>query len=409
MSSALAPATTRALRCTKLCGARQLQEIRSEWSDLLARSSSPELMLSPLWLLAWWGIFGAVDGRQLRALAFRDGDRLVGLALFASRRHWHRGVIPLRRLEALGCGERESDSICSDYLNVLAEEHHKGQVADAFARATTGGAVGHWDELVLPMMNGENSMPGLLADAFRGQGFLAERTVTGEAPYIKLPRDWNDFLSGLSKKHRRSVVRPLRDFEAWTGGQHEFVRATTPAELERGKRILMGLHRQRWGSDGGTFRSGRFLAFHDAVMPALLREEALDLSWLTVRGEPIAAMYNIVWNNKVYFYQCGRKLDVPKSIRPGGVILSFAIRQAIAEGRREFDFLNGTSRYKTDLASDCRPLVELRVARPGLPQALRTAAETCIGYVRRIRNRFRRLGSPALTNGNAPGIGARSH
>src|SRR6516165_3567427 len=99
MTITFAAPRTRRLFCTPLSDARKLQELRSEWSDLLARSSSPEPMLSPEWLLEWWTIFGGMDGRRLRSLAVRDGERLVGLALFASRCHWHRGVIPFRRLE----------------------------------------------------------------------------------------------------------------------------------------------------------------------------------------------------------------------------------------------------------------------------------------------------------------------
>jgi CelD/BcsL family acetyltransferase involved in cellulose biosynthesis len=367
-------------------------------------------MLSPEWLLEWWTIFGGMDGRRLRSLAVRDGERLVGLALFASRCHWHRGVIPFRRLEALGSGEAESDSICSDYLNILAEQGAESAVAEAFAQAIAGGALGPWDELVLPMMDGESTMPGLLAHASRFHGFMAELTKTDEAPYIELPSNWDDYLKSRTKKHRKHVVGSLRDFEAWAGSESEFVRAATSAELERGKRILIDLHRQRWGSENGagTFRSQRSLAFHDAVMPALLRLRALDLSWLTVRGEPVAAMYSVVWNNKVYFYQCGRKLDVPKSVRPGGVLLAHSIREAIAAGRREFDFLGGVSLYKTQLANARRPLVQLRVARPCFVEAMRWTAEYCIAHTRTVRKHFHQLGTRALTNGNAVATGARS-
>jgi len=410
MRITFAPTRSRRLFCTPLTDTRKLQELRLEWSDLLARSSSPEPVLSPEWLLEWWTIFGGMDGRRLRSLAIRDGERLVGLALFSSRRYWHRRVIPIRRLEALGSGEPESDSICSDYLNILAEQGTEPAVAEAVAQAIAGGALGPWDELVLPMMDGESTMPGLLAHAFRFHGFKAELTKTDEAPYIELPSNWDDYLKGLTKKHRKIVVDSLRNFEAWAGSESKFVRATTPAELERGKRILIDLHRQRWGSENGagTFRSGRYLAFHDAVMPALLGQQALDLSWLTVRGEPVAAMYNIVWNNKVYFYQCGRNLDVPKSVRPGGVLLAHSIREAIAAGRREFDFLGGVSLYKLQLANARRPLVRLRVARPGFVEALRWTAEYCIAHNRRVRKHFHELSTRALTNGNAAATGARS-
>ena len=48
-------------------------------------------------------------------------------------------------------------------------------------------------------------------------------------------------------------------------------------------------------------------------MPALLKAGALDLRWLNVRGVPVAAAYNIVWRNKIHFYQSGRRLDVQRT------------------------------------------------------------------------------------------------
>src|SRR5262245_42779657 len=92
-----------------------LARLAPEWSDLLARSDTDEATLSPLWLEPWWRLFG--DGnRGLRAFAFRDRGRLVGLAPLCSRVHWYRPGIPFRRLELVGSGEDEADEICSDYL-----------------------------------------------------------------------------------------------------------------------------------------------------------------------------------------------------------------------------------------------------------------------------------------------------
>jgi CelD/BcsL family acetyltransferase involved in cellulose biosynthesis len=92
----------------------------------------------------------------------------------------------------------------------------------------------------------------------------------------------------------------------------------------------------------------------------------LDLLWLTVRGEPVAALYNIVYGNKVYFYQSGRKIDVPKGVRPGIVIHLYAMQRAIAAGIREYDFLNGATPYKRQLASGTRALITLRAVSPSL-------------------------------------------
>ena len=185
----------------------------------------------------------------------------------------------------------------------------------------------------------------------------------------------------------------MRDFEQWAGSDWQIARASTGAELAIGMQALTSLHSERWSIEGsgGVFESARFRAFHEAVMPALLQSGALDLKWLSVRGEPIAAAYSIIWRNKLYFYQSGRRIEVPKGIRPGIVMHAFAIRAAIAAGVREYDFLNGNSRYKMDLALATRPIVRLRAARASVAEVARVTTELAVDHARLLRGRMKRF------------------
>jgi CelD/BcsL family acetyltransferase involved in cellulose biosynthesis len=83
-----------------------------------------------------------------------------------------------------------------------------------------------------------------------------------------------------------------------------------------------------------------------------------------VGDEPIAASYNLVVGNKTYFYQSGRRTDLPAKVRPGIVIHALAIQRAIAEGQREYDFMKGDSQYKQKLSTGAHPLVKLRAIAP---------------------------------------------
>jgi CelD/BcsL family acetyltransferase involved in cellulose biosynthesis len=364
-----------------------VEGLRSEWLELLARSASNGAMLTPFWLLTWWEVFGGQDGRRLRVTLFREGQRLVGLAPLLARRHWYPPGIPFRRLEPLGTGERERDAICTDYLNVIAEYGYEQQVAEALAAAVTGGTLGPWDEFVVPMMDGEGPMPSLLVAAFRAAGAVAEVVQTGGSPFIPLPATWDHYLMALGKKHRYRIHRVQRDFEEWAGGQWRVDRVTSPEYLAKGKQVLVGLHHDRWDGvpDAGVFHSPHFLHFHDRVMPRLLRQGAMELLWLSVRGEPVAAMYNIVWGGKVYFYQCGRRTGLPRAVRPGSVLLHYAIRAAIEGEQREFDFLNGLNPYKLFLALAVRPLVQVRAARPSFVERLRRLAKFGRDQAKRVR------------------------
>ena len=56
------------LRVQIVTEAAELGAVRGAWEDLLARSALSEPTLSPSWVLPWWRVFGALDGRELRAL-----------------------------------------------------------------------------------------------------------------------------------------------------------------------------------------------------------------------------------------------------------------------------------------------------------------------------------------------------
>ena len=342
-----------------------VRQLAPAWRALVSESDNDEPSVGPEWMGAWWEVFGG-RGQKLHCLRVRAGDELIGLAPFHSRTHWYRPGLPFRRLEMLGSGEPEADSICSDYPNLIARRGREAEVVRAFIDALEQGKMGPWDELVIPLMDGTNPIPDLLVRAAHGRGWHGECQETTRSYFITLPETWEGYLRRLDKKARYLINRTNRDFEQWADGQARFHRATDEASLEEGKRVLRSLHLERWeDANGGTFRSARFLAFHDRAMRALLAQGMLELIWLTVRGEPIAAMYDIRWGGKVSFYQCGRRMDLPKQIRPGGVLLYRAIEQAIESGMREFDFLGGEAIYKDQLATGSRPLVRVRIARQG--------------------------------------------
>jgi CelD/BcsL family acetyltransferase involved in cellulose biosynthesis len=374
---------------------RALETLTPAWRALLDRADRPEPVLTPTWMLAWWREFGAADGRDLRVAAAFDGRELVGLLPMARRWVRHRGAIPTRRLETLATGEAEADEIGSDYVGALTLRDPGSSVAKAFARAAVFGDLGEWDELRMPALNGEDGFARAFCEALRAAGAVVSLRPTGLSPYIPLPGAWDDYLHALGASSRYVVTRSLRELDAWAGeGGWQVHRATTERELDDGMRVLRALHAERWSSAGrsGVFASDRFVRFHEDVMPRFLRGAdgvALDLAWLMARGEPIAAAYNFVYRRKVYFYQSGRKVDLPKSLRPGIAMHAIAIRRSIEAGLREYDFLAGASRYKRELALASRPVVELRAVAPHLRaravDLLRTVTEGAIDRLRAMR------------------------
>jgi CelD/BcsL family acetyltransferase involved in cellulose biosynthesis len=380
------------LDCRAISDARELEGLHAAWGSLLNRSALNEPTRGPLWGLAWWRVYGQQDGRSLRVLAFTDGDRLVGLAPLLARSHLYAPGLRFRRLELLATGERQADETCSDYVGVMAERGREREVASRLARALIEGDAGPWDELVLGAQSGDDPVPSLLGDALDRAGLRVALETCDWAPYVPLPSTWDAYLQALPSSHRYLVRRSLRNFEEWAGAPARLERVTDPAGLRQGMDVLIDLHRERWSKQGrrGVFDSAVFRTFHESIAPDLLAAGALELGWLQARGEPVAALYNFVWGGKVYFYQSGRRVEgVPPSVKLGIVMHACAIRDAIAAGRREYDFLAGASRYKLELALARRPLMTLRVARPSWVEALRLTAECARGQARLVRDALR--------------------
>jgi CelD/BcsL family acetyltransferase involved in cellulose biosynthesis len=343
----------------------RLMALSGEWSALLADCDASSPAMSPLWIGAWWRVFGRQGGRELRAAVFRHRGRLVGLAPLAARRVRPRPGLSARVLELIPSGEEEADEIASDYLAVLAARGFEQRVVDAFVAELVSGGLGRWDELLLPRMSTDSVTVPLLDAALDDAGYRDFELATG-SPYIPLPATWDEYLARLSGSRRRLVRSSLRAFEAWCGGRWTLRAARTPAELDEGVHVLRELHQARWREAGkpGVFASPHFSAFHAEVMPGLLARGELELLWLCdARDRPVAAVYNIVWGGSVHFYQGGRRMDLPRELRPGVVLHALAIRRAIELGRREYDLLAGNSRYKQELALAVRPLCTIRVVR----------------------------------------------
>jgi len=369
-----------------IAGLGELEALQDEWAELLAASATDTPMLGPAWLLAWWHTFGSLDGRKLRIWVFRANGRLVGLVPMHLRWFWHWGVLPMRRLELLGSGEQEKDEIVSEYLAPIAAVGYEDAVVDAFVKCLAADPSG-WHEILLSQLAAEAPTVAALDPAFRAAGWSCEVRIQAHCPFIKLPARWGDYLSSLESANRYFVNRTQRDFAAWAGDAWRVERVTTKADLERGREILRRLHQQRWENAGepGVFSSSLFSQFHNRVLPRLLDEKALDLCWLSVRDRPVAVAYNIIWRNRVFFYQGGRATDVPKQVRPGIVLHLEAIKHSIAEGRQEYDFLAGDVRYKTQLATSTRTLVGMRIVRPSLAEAVRRLLETGRTFLREAR------------------------
>ncbi|MEO0447283.1 MAG: GNAT family N-acetyltransferase, partial [Verrucomicrobiota bacterium] len=143
----------------------------------------------------------------------------------------------------------------------------------------------------------------------------------------------------------------------------EWVTGGVDLPLEESMETLIQLNHLRWGEQGEAFQSPQFLAFHQELAQTIAPFGWLYLRLLRVDGTFAAARYDFLYDGKLWNNQNGWDPAL-EHLSLGKMIIGYSIRECIALGAREYDFLGGASEYKRFWASNERNLLRVEVANP---------------------------------------------
>jgi CelD/BcsL family acetyltransferase involved in cellulose biosynthesis len=181
-------------------------------------------------------------------------------------------------------------------------------------------------------------------------------------PVVRIPDDvdFEGYLGTLDKKARHEIRRKLRRAEA--AGDVELVPSDgTTADLE----LFIDLHQAKWGADG-LFPPTPGGELSRVFIRRWFEESGLDgpvrLRFVSVGGRRVAAGITVRDGDREMFYNAGADPNA-RELSPGILFIAEAIREAIDEGVRSFDFLRGDESYKYDWGSVDEPIQRLLVRR----------------------------------------------
>ena len=120
---------------------------------------------------------------------------------------------------------------------------------------------------------------------------------------------------------------------------------------------------------------------------------ARELWFLSVGNKNIGALYNIRYNNKIYFYQGGLDTSFDEGLAPGYLLHSHCIENAIRQGSAEYHFLlmGNLDAYKKQWAKNCRKMCDIYIARPGMLKVLMAMKNKARNYYHSLHNHYERL------------------
>lgn len=341
------------LECTET--ALEAEDLSRHWTEL-EQWACTSIFLSWQWIGVWCSVYQ--PGASV--LWMTDHGRLVGLGLIAESVERRHGILVSRCLHLHQTGKPSQDQIWIEYNGFLAGQGYESAVArtcvDYLKRTRTD-----WDEIVIGAVDADYA--NALADA---TALLPH--VRWEAPCFGtdlsyLRGEGQSYLDSLAANTRHQIRRTLRLYE-----KMGVVRLERPETLDEAESLwdtIAPYHIARWGNGSGEsgFANPEFVRFHRQFIRTNWPHGGADLIALKAGEEVIAIFYNLVYNNRVYFYLAGIRQERDNRLKPGLLGHSLAVKDYMDRGFDYYDFMGGEERYKSQLGVRHQYLVQVGLQR----------------------------------------------
>jgi hypothetical protein len=323
---------------------REFATLRKEWGELYDSCPLATPFQSWEWLYSWWEAYG--EDYRLRLITLRDGGSLLA------------GLLPLMvprgpslgRLLLMG-GDKITlySDVMTPYKDILVREGWEEPVTRAGARALK--ELGGWHVADL-----QELMPEAAAwNIFRH--WDGPKICVPIVDYVLLHADssWEELLSSLSRKLRKTARRTLRHAE------QDGLRCE-PAALEdagRAAHTLVELHRELWR--GRPIAPEHLSLRYEAFMQAAARR-------MTARGigrisefkredddreeEVLVSQFLVFDKDFIGVYLTGASEEASRRYQLETLSNWDATNFARSSGRPWVSFMDGTSRDKLRWASE---------------------------------------------------------
>jgi len=328
-----------------VCADSEFHDLREDWNNVLKKCKDNNVFLTWEWLSTWWKHYGT--GRKLLILLAENENKIVSIAPLMNSVDKLLGF-KLRKIEFLG-------SKHTDYHNfLLAKQKEKSlKLFLSYLNKIS------WDCMELKEIP-ETAESIFLLRKLHSQNFMFSEEVSGQCPYINLPKSWETFYKELRGNKRSTLGRCLRALSKRY--EVKFSKHSNIESLPEAMKTFCILHEKRWRSKGlpGSFQEDpKFRNFLLDISQLFAKKDWLNLSFLTVNDEPISSVLCFEYNETLYGYHGGFDPNYSK-FSVGNLLIMFLIKDAIRRGLTKFDFLKGAETYKYTWNALVRNNIEAR-------------------------------------------------
>ncbi len=209
-------------------------------------------------------------------------------------------------------------------------------------------------------------------------------------PYLTLPDSWELYLQDtLSSNTRQKIRRFLRKIE----NSAEFrITNVNEENIERHIEVITGFWRASWESRKGVKECNSILRSMTLELRHCFEHNCLQLPVLWQQDKPLGTIANLVdFNKKTILFMVGGRDETFKKFPSGLVLHAYAIRDAIENGFKTYDFLMGNEAYKYSLGAKERYMQTMIVERQNWQEQARKLDVRTLPAALKIFQEFHRV------------------
>ena len=329
------------MQIDKISDLATFKQIRENWDAIYAKDPQAHFFLSWVWLSGWlpivhesWFILAAKPDKDSNYIAF----------------------FPLKMLVKYESGNFKTSlsmigNSMADYTGLICLPEFQTEVVAAFAAYLQQLS---WSSFDLKSVLETDTRIPLLLESFFKDGFKLDRlriqSVNREdpdsyiAPYISLPDTWSEYLQNYVSSNTRQKIR--RFLRKVANSESFYITHANADNLKSHIEILLDFWGERWGKQMGD-NFDVVMNYYRLILHHCFQHDCLYLPVLWQGERPLGAIANLVDREQksMLFVITGRDRTV-KTPPPGLVLHAGAIRYAIEQGFKVYDFLMGDEEYK---------------------------------------------------------------
>lgn len=334
---------------------KALTELRRNWDAVYDADPEAQLFLSWAWIFNWFAKLSSTNTQWI-ILAVKPSAEASSYAAF----------FPLQlRTQMNKEGGfyneiRMGGAEFADYTGFICLPEFQDEAIPALAKYVRQL---NWTGLILKSVHASDRRFRLFMKPFAQTRFVVEeverllkdsKVDCSLFPSVTLPDDWETYLrTKLSSNTRQKAKRFLKKLDE--GGELRITHADADT-LGRDLEMLLEFWQLQWGHDKGDRLRG-ILSTNRTMLTSAFKSGQLFMPVLWIGDRPLGALGILVdKTKKTLHFLIGGRDGTFNSPPPGFILHMYAIRWAIQNGFKVYDFLQGNEPYKYMFGSEERKI-----------------------------------------------------